>query len=109
YDSIPGPPHPTLRSDVNFIYDLGIIVLVIRVGILGWFVWCLRNTIRLESLPEKRTFYTVFGACYSLWFLALPIIVLIAHFLAPTIRFRLIQGLSISLDFVGIAALAYLL
>jgi hypothetical protein len=98
-------------ASTMYFYDSipGIIVLVIRVGVLGWFVWSLRNTIRLESLPEKRMFYIVYGATYAFWFLALPVVVLVAFFLSPTIRFRLIEGLSISIDFLGLAALAFLL
>jgi len=98
-------------ASTMYFYDSipGLIVVILRVGVLGWFLWSLRNTIRLESLPEKRTFYMVFGICYALWFLALPGIVLIAYLLAATVRFRLIQGLSVSVDFVALAALAFLL
>lgn len=106
WDRVATDPASTL-----YFYDTipGIVVVVLRVGILGWFLWSLRNTIRLESLPEKRNFYMIFGACYSAWFLLLPLIVLFAYFLAPHVRFRAIQGLSISVDFLGLAALAVLL
>jgi len=72
-------------------------------------LWNLRNTIRLESLPEKRTFYIVFGAAYTLWFLLLPLIVLIAAFLAPWVRFRIITAMMITSDFLGLSALAFLM
>jgi len=101
-------PNP---ASVLYFYESvpGIIVSVLRVLTCGWFVWSLRNTIRLESLPEKRVFYFIFGGAYSIWFLLLPLIVLIAVFLAPWVRFRIITGMMVTSDFLGLSALAFLL
>jgi hypothetical protein len=101
-------PNP---ASVLFFYESipGIIVSILRVLTCGWFVWSLRNTIRLESLPEKRMFYFVFGGSYTVWFLLLPLIVLIAVFLAAWVRFRIITALMVTSDFLGLSALAFLL
>lgn len=72
-------------------------------------MWSLRKTILLESLPEKRVFYIVFGASYTLWFLLLPLIIFISLFLAPWIRFRTVTALVATTNFLGLAALAFLL
>lgn len=87
----------------------GIIVLVLRFATWLWFLWCLRGTIRLESLPEKRTFYFVFGGCYSLWFISLPIFVLVAFVTAPEYRFRTVTGLATAFEYLVLTAFAFLL
>eukprot|EP01128_Nolandella_sp_AFSM9_P003561 TRINITY_DN153_c0_g2_i1.p1 TRINITY_DN153_c0_g2~~TRINITY_DN153_c0_g2_i1.p1 ORF type:complete len:451 (-),score=111.84 TRINITY_DN153_c0_g2_i1:1569-2921(-) len=87
----------------------GLIVLILRFGTWLWFVWSLRGTIRLESLPEKRQFYFIFGGAYSVWFMALPIFVLIGLLMAPEMRFRTVTGLAVSMEFLSLAALAFLL
>jgi len=87
----------------------GVIVLFIRTVIVVWFIWCLRNTLRLENLPQRRQFYQIFGISYMIWFLALPLSVLICSAIDPWYRFKIVRGLSIVIDFVGFGALAYLL
>jgi len=106
WDRVGNNPATTL-----YFYDSipGIIVVVLRVGILGWFLWCLRATIRLESLPEKRSFYFIFGGGYTVWFVSLPILVLVAYLVSPTVRYRMITGMEIAVDFVALAALGFLL
>jgi len=87
----------------------GICVLVLRFVLVGWFAWCLRDTLRLENLPERRNFYKLFGLCYSIWFILLPLFVFICSFVANWVRFKMVRGISISIDFAGLVALAYLL
>lgn len=93
------PPHPRL----------GYIVLILRFGTFLWFVWCLRTTIRLESLPEKRKFYYIFGGAYALWFNALPIFVLIGATIPVQYVFRTVTGIAVAFEFLSLAALAFLL
>jgi len=87
----------------------GIIVLVLRTALVGWFLWCLRDTLRLENLPERRQFYKIFGMAYTAWFLLLPIVVLILSQVDPWVRFKIVRGISIAIDFCGFGALAFLL
>jgi len=87
----------------------GAIVLILRVILVGWFAWNLRDTLRIENLPERRNFYKIFGICYSIWFILLPLFVFICSFVAPWHRFKVVRGISISIDFVGLGALAFLL
>jgi len=87
----------------------GACVLVLRFILVGWFGWCLRDTLRLENLPERRSFYKIFGICYSIWFILLPLFVFICSFIEPWVRFKIVRGISIAIDFVGLAALAFLL
>jgi len=87
----------------------GVIVLILRTVLVIWFLWCLRDTLRLENLPERRQFYKIFGVAYTAWFLLLPLVVFILSFVDPWVRFKIVRGISIAIDFAGFAALAFLL
>jgi len=87
----------------------GVIVLILRTVLVIWFLWSLRDTLRLENLPERRQFYKIFGVSYSVWFLLLPIFVFILSFVDPWVRFKIIRGISIAIDFAGLGALVFLL
>jgi hypothetical protein len=87
----------------------GFIVLVLRTVLVIWFLWCLRDTLRLENLPERRQFYKIFGIAYSFWFLLLPVVVFILSFVDPWVRFKIVRGISIAIDFAGFGALVFLL
>jgi hypothetical protein len=97
-------------ASVYYFYESppGVIVLVLRCIIVGWFLWSLRDTLRLENLPERRNFYYIFAICYSAWFVMLPIVVLILSFVDAWVRFKIVRSLSITIDFLGLAALAFL-
>ena len=56
----------------------GIILLAIRMAVFGAFLFFLLRTYRQEDKSDKKMFYLMFGTAYSLWFLALPLIVAIA-------------------------------
>eukprot|EP01125_Pyxidicula_operculata_P022742 TRINITY_DN9544_c0_g1_i1.p1 TRINITY_DN9544_c0_g1~~TRINITY_DN9544_c0_g1_i1.p1 ORF type:complete len:443 (-),score=89.24 TRINITY_DN9544_c0_g1_i1:46-1335(-) len=98
-------------ASTNYFYDSypGYIVIALRVALAGWLVWNLRGTLRLESLPEKRKFYHIFGSFYTIWFLMLPFLVLIALAFADYLRFKLIQGMLVTVDALAFAALVALL
>lgn len=101
-------PNP---ASVLYFYESipGIIVCALRAITWGWFIWSLRTTIRLESLPEKRVFYFMFGGAYTVWFLLLPVVVVIAVFLAPWVRFRIVTSILVTAEFLGVSALAFLM
>jgi len=88
-----------------YFYDSipGLIVILLRIAVTAWFLWCLRSTIGFEALPDKRKFYVIFGFCFTVWFLLLPGIVAFSLVLDPWYRFRTVRGLTLSAD-----ALAYL-
>jgi len=56
----------------------GIIILVFRAVTMLWFIWSVRATYMEENHPSKRKFYLWFGIAYVAWFLALPLIAIIA-------------------------------
>jgi len=86
----------------------GIIILVLRVLVLGWFLWNLRKSVQEESDQSKRTFYLRFGGFYSLWFLVLPIVVIIASAVAAWIRMKVVVTMYLTINFISTAALVAL-
>jgi len=94
-----------------YFYDSypGLIVVILRVGVTGWFLWCLRSTISFEVLPDKRKFYAVFGFCFTIWFLLSPAIVGFALLLDPWFRFRTVRGMTLCADALAYIAFTVLL
>ena len=64
----------------------GFIILGIRVLCVLWFCVGVVTSIRKEQRPEKRPFYYFLIGFYSLWFLSLPILVLIASLVTAPYR-----------------------
>eukprot|EP01130_Rhizamoeba_saxonica_P000562 TRINITY_DN10530_c0_g1_i1.p1 TRINITY_DN10530_c0_g1~~TRINITY_DN10530_c0_g1_i1.p1 ORF type:complete len:432 (-),score=43.99 TRINITY_DN10530_c0_g1_i1:65-1360(-) len=87
----------------------GILVLLLRIAIAFWFIWTLRNTLRMEASPPRRRFYRFFGIAYSAWFFILPLTVFGCSFIEPWFRFKVTKDLTLFVDFFGYLALAYLL
>jgi len=87
----------------------GLFVVILRIGVTAWFLWCLRSTISFEVLPDKRRFYTIFGFCFTVWFLLLPAIVGFALLLEPWYRFRTVRGLTLCADALAYMAFTVLL
>jgi len=94
-----------------YFYDSypGLIVILLRIGLTGWFLWCLRSTISFEALPDKRKFYTIFGFCFTVWFLLIPAIVGFALLLEPWYRFRTVRGMTLCADVLAYIAFTVLL
>jgi len=93
-----------------YIYESppGIVVVILRVLVLLWFLWCLKSTHGEESHPSKKRFYLVFGAIYTAWFLMLPFITLVALGIPAWNRYRVVQGMYLTATMLGYAALGYL-
>jgi len=56
----------------------GYLILMARLVIYLWFTHTLRETSRIETDPDKQLFYKKFFGVANIWFLALPVIVLVA-------------------------------
>lgn len=55
----------------------GIMILVIRMLVGGWFLWNIYQTLKLETLPDKRHFYVRWAIAMGSWIVLLPLVVLI--------------------------------
>jgi len=94
-----------------YIYDAGagISLLVFRTLAMFWFIFCVFQTTREETNPNKRLFYFVFAAAFSIWFIMLPFIAIIASAIAAWDRFKIVQALYLLMNFLGFSAIAFLL
>jgi len=99
------------HASTLYIYESvpGIILLVLRVFTLGWFLWELRTTYLQETDSNKRRFYLMFGGAYTVWFLMLVIIVLIALIIPAWDRAKVVIGMSLCNNCLGFCLLAFLL
>lgn len=81
----------------------GYIVIILRMATMGWFLYSLWATLRLETLVEKRRFYFIFGGIYSVWFLIVPISVIIAAACSAHWRLKVTTEFQGVMDFFALA------
>jgi len=93
-----------------YFYDSvpGLIVILMRVAMTAWFLWCLRSTLSFEMLPDKRRFYILYGFFYTIWFLILPGIVALALVFAEWERFKTVKALTLTADSLAFLSLVIL-
>jgi GPR180/TMEM145, transmembrane domain len=98
-------------AETLYMYETapGIILACLRIVLLFWFLWCLRQSHMHESNPTKKKFYAVFGGFSTLWFLVLPGTVLIAAALAPWVRFKIVISLYVTGYCAFVGGMAFLL
>ena len=53
------------------------VLAVVRVLLLGWFVWCVKRSYHQEDRPRVRRFYVHFGLLGAFWLGSLPVYSLI--------------------------------
>ncbi len=98
-------------ESTKYLYESipGIILLAMRIVTLFWYCYNLWSTWRLESNPEKKRFYAVFGFLYFLWFLALPLIVIVATVQYPWERSKTVSALYLLFNMAAFSGLGWLL
>ncbi|KAF2074745.1 hypothetical protein CYY_003933 [Polysphondylium violaceum] len=99
------------HASTVYMYDTapGIILLVARSLTMIWFMWCGYNTYIEENHPAKRQFYKLFGISFVFWFIALPMICIIASAVDPWVRQRTVLGFYVTFNAVAIAVASFLL
>ena len=70
----------------------GLAVFIVRVIVIIWFFLELRATYQQENDEDKLVFYKVFGFMYCLWFLYLPLAVIIVSQINQFIRAKTLIG-----------------
>jgi len=88
-----------LQTEIDVIEDIdeyqtwpGWFMLLLRVFIMFWFLYELRNTLSQERQPHKLNFFLHFGAAALVWFIYLPIAALIALQLTLFWRTKFLLG-----------------
>eukprot|EP01104_Vermistella_antarctica_P020321 TRINITY_DN865_c0_g1_i2.p1 TRINITY_DN865_c0_g1~~TRINITY_DN865_c0_g1_i2.p1 ORF type:complete len:217 (-),score=37.35 TRINITY_DN865_c0_g1_i2:70-720(-) len=84
-------------------------VLTMRFVTLVYFLAELCRTYRSEEQKDKRTFYVVFGVFYTVWFLCLPVVVIIASLCSEWYRDKLITIINLTITTVAYSSLVFLL
>lgn len=94
-----------------YVYDSwpGLGICVLQLGVLGWFVNTILETRSYEKASVKRHFFLRVAGLFSVYFVALPIIVLIASFLSPWVREKTVAAISTSVDSTVYITLIYML
>ncbi|KAJ8679143.1 hypothetical protein QAD02_014930 [Eretmocerus hayati] len=103
-------------TEVDIIEDIdeyqtwpGWFILFFRSVIMIWFLFELRNTMMYEHNTQKLNFLLHFGASSLVWFIYLPIIALIALQVSALWRFKLLLGITYSVDCFAFCVMAHLL
>lgn len=93
-----------------YIYDsaAGYVLIALRIVALMWCLKELVQTYKFENEKFKKVFYMILGWYIALWYLSMPITVLIAHFLASWTREKIVVGIVYSLNTLTFGTLAFL-
>nr|CAG4649218.1 EOG090X03T7 [Scapholeberis mucronata] len=87
----------------------GWLMLISRICIMAWFLFCLRATMAYEHQKSKLDFFLHFGAASLVWFIYLPIVALVALQVPVLWRTKLLLGIVHSANFLAYAVMAHLL
>jgi hypothetical protein len=83
----------------------GVMILVIRALVGFWFLWNIFQTLKLETLPEKRGFYVRWAIIFGSWIALLPLVVLIFGSQHVWMRLKAISAISELIDFAMLVIL----
>lgn len=102
----------TREEDFNNFHDFehlpGMLLLAIRLALCALFLGALRRSQRVEKQPEVLAFLQKLAAFGSVWFLCLPVLVLLALLLPPYRRHQLVAGGSVFVQAIALALLSML-
>ncbi|KAB7501553.1 Integral membrane protein [Armadillidium nasatum] len=104
------------KTEVDVIEDIdefqtwpGWLTLSLRVVIMFWFLYELRNTMKFEHNEAKLQFFLQFGAATLVWFVYMPVVALIALEIATLWRYKIILGFTYCADLLAHSFMAYML
>jgi len=80
----------------DYVYSTtpGQLLVFMDICLLSLYLVNLHGTRRKETDTTKQYFYSSWGALYSTWFLVLPVMTLVATFLPPWNRFKVVFAVS---------------
>ncbi|KAJ3448987.1 intimal thickness receptor-related [Anaeramoeba flamelloides] len=87
----------------------GVLYQIMRLIIMGVFLYYLRKTYLLEQISEKRNFYKKFGIVFTIWFLYFPLLVLISLGIPGIYREKVTQTFYLTFDFFTFIGMTWLL
>jgi magnesium-transporting ATPase (P-type) len=95
----------------DYVYETlpGVLIGVLRIPALGFFIYALKTTYKKEVSQSKLLFYKIFGVIYSIWFVILPLIIILQFVIPVWHRAKWIEGLSRSYELVSYVLMFFLL
>ncbi|XP_014667515.1 PREDICTED: transmembrane protein 145-like [Priapulus caudatus] len=76
--------------------------VLVAIRIVGWLWFVYATIFTVKHYPEKWRFYLLFFAVYSAWFLAAPVVVVVANFrIAKWVRAKVVNGIERAIGFAG--------
>lgn len=87
----------------------GYVLVGVRMVIMIWFIVELRRTFRQSQHPDRLDFFQQFGAYYLVWFIYLPILVLVATQISFLWRYKTILSITYAADTLSYIVLIHLL
>merc|ERR1712178_367043 len=87
----------------------GLTLVVLRLLILIWFVWCIHRTISQEVGVQKKAFFKQFGFSFGLWIFSFPLFVGISGLLAPWHSLKTSVALISTGDAAAVVVFAFLM
>lgn len=85
----------------------GLIIVIMRLGMWGWFVYCINDLLKSVT-GQIAKFTRYFGVIASVYFLALPLIIVISWAFEPYTRHKAVRIGTWALQAVAIAAMSRL-
>eukprot|EP00727_Mastigamoeba_balamuthi_P007089 m51a1_g300 hypothetical protein (408) ;mRNA; r:371314-373100 len=86
----------------------GYLIIAFHIVAFAWFAAVVVRSFRVEKSPSRRAFYAIFGVGYGAWFLSVPIIVLIMHFVGPWMRKKAVFAVDEIIMFFALVGLSAL-
>eukprot|EP01132_Coremiostelium_polycephalum_P006612 gene6612-8183_t len=89
-------------STYVYFYDSvpGYILLGFFLCLFFYFCLSIFRTYKKQNDVTKKRFYLMFGLVFGVWFIALPIVVIVSHFMDPWVRYKVITILNLVIDII---------
>lgn len=85
----------------------GVFALIIKVFMFCWFAFHIRETIEEERDDKRHRFYKIMAVAFTIWFLNVPVTVLLAYMVAPWYRYKVVTIVDLTMRFCSQALLTY--
>ncbi|EQC26361.1 hypothetical protein SDRG_15846 [Saprolegnia diclina VS20] len=94
-----------------YLYDSwpGLGICALHCFVLVWFLSTLSQTRQKEDVLEKRAFFTQMGVLFAIYVLSVPFMVALASLLSPWVREKIVDSVTVGIEFVTYSILIFLL
>jgi len=91
------------QSTQLYIYQSipGVLVLMLKIFMFCWFAYQTKETYDEEFHDRRRSFYKVLGISMSCWSVTVPVTVIVAFYISPWWRFKVVTIMDVSARFIG--------